>query len=74
MYGRCDEAHKLLMTYSHRDDSAIKSIDELLRKIPLKALNEDNLMEYKEWQNEVEYRLNSGHFISYPQIEIIAKV
>jgi len=74
LYGRCDEAHKLLMTYSQRDDSAIKSIDELLRKIPLNALNEDNLAEFTEWQQEVQRRLDDGQFVSYPQVETIAKV
>lgn len=74
VYGRCDEAHKLLMTYSRRDDSAIKSIDELLRKMPLNALNEDNLAEFTEWQQEVQHRVDSGQFVSYPEVETIAKV
>uniref|UniRef100_A0A914VTR9 Nuclear pore complex protein Nup85 n=1 Tax=Plectus sambesii TaxID=2011161 RepID=A0A914VTR9_9BILA len=72
--GRCEDARRLLLSHSRKDDAAFRSIDELLKKFPLDALNRDDVSAFSDWQEEVGSRLRNQHFASYPQLETIAKI
>jgi len=63
----------MLSAHPRKNEEAFKSVDELLRKIPLNALGLD-LVQWSSWSQECAHRLARKHYEAYPELERVVQV